>query len=164
MSKKELWTVEELGREVGVSRSAIRYYTQRGLLPAPEFRAANTRYTAMHRDRLLEIRRLHDDLGLTLAGVAQALEGKVDFIYMDPPYEKSPAPVATKWERWAIAPGLELHVSSDAPADSRKLAAQLRSNATAPTGRALRAERGGRQRARTRPRVLSSRSAPWVSP
>lgn len=50
--------LEELAAEAGVSIRTVRYYVQRGLLPAPEFRARGTAYGEDHLLRLKAIRHL----------------------------------------------------------------------------------------------------------
>ncbi len=52
------YKLEELAREAGVSARAIRYYVQRGLLPAPEFRGKDTAYGQEHLFRLMAIKKL----------------------------------------------------------------------------------------------------------
>jgi DNA-binding transcriptional MerR regulator len=54
------WKLEELARDSGVSARTVRYYVQRGLLPAPVFRGKDTAYFAEHLVRLRAIRRLQE--------------------------------------------------------------------------------------------------------
>jgi DNA-binding transcriptional MerR regulator len=52
------YKLEELAAEAGVSPRTVRYYVQRGLLPAPEFRGKDTVYGREHLLRLHAIKRL----------------------------------------------------------------------------------------------------------
>jgi DNA-binding transcriptional MerR regulator len=52
------YKIEELAAEAGVSPRTVRYYVQRGLLPAPEFRGKDTAYGQAHLLRLHAIKRL----------------------------------------------------------------------------------------------------------
>ncbi len=50
------WKLAELAAAVGVSPRTVRYYVQRGLLPAPPFRGPDTVYGEEHLLRLKAIR------------------------------------------------------------------------------------------------------------
>ncbi len=52
------YKLHELAEEAGVSPRTVRYYVQRGLLPAPEFRGKDTAYGQEHLLRLHAIKRL----------------------------------------------------------------------------------------------------------
>ena len=52
--------LEELAKQSGVSARTVRYYVQRGLLPAPEFRGRDTTYNEEHLHRLKAIRKLQE--------------------------------------------------------------------------------------------------------
>jgi DNA-binding transcriptional MerR regulator len=52
------YKLEELAAEAGVSPRTVRYYVQRGLLPAPEFRGKDTAYGQEHLLRLLAVKQL----------------------------------------------------------------------------------------------------------
>jgi DNA-binding transcriptional MerR regulator len=52
------YKLEELAEQAGVSPRTVRYYVQRGLLPAPEFRGKDTSYGHEHLLRLRAIKRL----------------------------------------------------------------------------------------------------------
>ncbi len=56
-TRKE-WKLAELAAEVGVSPRTVRYYVQRGLLPAPPFKGPDTVYGEDHLLRLKAIRAL----------------------------------------------------------------------------------------------------------
>jgi len=50
--------LDELAAAAGVSGRTVRYYVQRGLLPAPQFRGRDTAYDEEHLLRLQAIRRM----------------------------------------------------------------------------------------------------------
>lgn len=76
MAKQDIeseFTIGALARATGCKPVTIRYYEQRGLLPAPERTASGYRvYTHDHRRRLAFIRRSRD-LGFSLDEVRELL-------------------------------------------------------------------------------------------
>ncbi|MEZ4298305.1 MAG: MerR family transcriptional regulator [Polyangiaceae bacterium] len=54
------YKLEELAALAGVSARTVRYYVQRGLLPAPEFRGKDTAYGREHLLRLHAVKRLQE--------------------------------------------------------------------------------------------------------
>lgn len=67
--------LEELASRAGVSARTVRYYIQRGLLPAPEFRGPDTSY-GEHHVLVLEAIRSLQDAHLPLDAIAGRLQGK----------------------------------------------------------------------------------------
>lgn len=71
------YKLEELAAEAGVSPRTVRYYVQRGLLTAPEFRGKDTVYGREHLLRLHAVRRLQqahlplDEIQIRLAGASE---------------------------------------------------------------------------------------------
>jgi DNA-binding transcriptional MerR regulator len=72
------YKLEELAAEAGVSPRTVRYYVQRGLLPAPEFKGKDTAYGREHLLRLQAIKRLQqahlplEEIQARLAGATEA--------------------------------------------------------------------------------------------
>ncbi len=134
------YKLDELARAAGTSVRTIRYYVQRGLLPAPDFRGKDTSYDHEHLVRLRAIRRLQESY-LPLDAIASELarrtnaeiERIADRREPVPSVPASRAPVSEEppepseklrwraWHRVEIAPGIELSVADDAPAHSRDL-------------------------------------------
>jgi DNA-binding transcriptional MerR regulator len=56
-----MFRLEDLARAADVSARTVRYYVQRGLLPAPEFRGKDTAYGPEHLSRLRVIKRLQQE-------------------------------------------------------------------------------------------------------
>lgn len=119
--------LEELAREAGVSARTVRYYVQRGLLPAPQFRGKDTAYDDEHLLRLRAIRKLQDQflpLDAIQAELARRSRRELEELVagappprpapLPPPYRAPPPPRADRWTRHELAPGVELHVSDRA--------------------------------------------------
>ncbi|MBZ4418741.1 MerR family transcriptional regulator [Myxococcus sp. RHSTA-1-4] len=147
------WKLSELAEEAGVSPRTVRYYVQRGLLPAPPFRGPDTVYGEEHLVRLKAIRVLQarflplDAIQVELQRLSMDELRKLaesDATPTPPAYEpptpviksevRVPAPpvvssrpeVMARYQRWELAPGLELHVSEGADAKVRALAERVR--------------------------------------
>jgi Ca-activated chloride channel family protein len=130
------WKLEDLARESGVSARTVRYYVQRGLLPAPVFRGRDTEYSPEHLVRLRAIRVLQeqflplDEIQAELARrpldeLRRIADGK-EAPRRAPVPAAAPAAPSHHWARWELAPGLELHLSEGADAMTRALAETIR--------------------------------------
>ena len=60
--------IEELAERGGVSRRTVRYYVQRGLLPAPTGTGRGPHYTKDHLDTLIRVRQLQE-AGVSLSEI-----------------------------------------------------------------------------------------------
>lgn len=69
----DLYTVDQLAERTGVSVRTIRFYSGKGLLPAPRLRGRTGLYDTGHRARLELIGEL-SALGFTLAAIERQLE------------------------------------------------------------------------------------------
>jgi DNA-binding transcriptional MerR regulator len=135
--------LDELAERAGVSPRTVRYYVQRGLLTAPEFRGPDTVYEAEHLARLRAIRALQAR-HLPLDAIQEALSGRTldeveriargelptDLVATAPVSrshddDERPAEVE-RVTRYALAPGLELHLTDSASPAVRALADALR--------------------------------------
>ena len=142
------FTLDELCTLTDLPRRTVRYYVQRGLLPAPEFRGPDTAYGEEHLHRLKAIRVLQerhlplDAIEATLASrspeeIARIAKGKVpDAVELPPVVSRSPAlpagPSSERVTRHTLAPGLELHLSDQASPEVRALAEALLREAARP--------------------------------
>ncbi|WP_437494787.1 helix-turn-helix domain-containing protein [Sorangium sp. So ce1014] len=147
------YKLDELAGEAAVAPRTVRYYVQRGLLPAPEFRGKDTAYGREHLARLRAIKVLQqahlplEEIQARLAGAgldeierlaaggppaAQAARcaGPAAAAAAEPP--AAGAPRGGRWERVEIADGVELHVRSDAPEPSRRIARDIESRYATP--------------------------------
>lgn len=72
--EEPVYGIDELADRAGVSRRTVRYYVQRGLLPAPTGLGRGKHYTEAHLARLVRVRELQEE-GVSLADVALRLDG-----------------------------------------------------------------------------------------
>ena len=136
------WKLDELAEAAGVSARTVRYYVQRGLLPAPVFRGRDTVYAQSHLTRLQAIRRLQDRfLPLDqiqaeierrtpeeLAALAEGHDAPASpTIAVAPKVPPAPPRVegSERWTRAVLLPGLELHLADGADPNARALAEEL---------------------------------------
>jgi DNA-binding transcriptional MerR regulator len=154
-TRKE-WKLPELAEAVGVSPRTVRYYVQRGLLPAPPFKGPDTVYGEEHLLRLKAIRALQakflpldaiqvelarlspeelkalgDAEPMSLLAAAPAPAAEVTGPIRPRGHAKAEAPASphagvTSWHRWELAPGLELHLADTADAKTRALVERVR--------------------------------------
>jgi DNA-binding transcriptional MerR regulator len=126
---QSLYGIEELAEKGGVSRRTVRYYVQRGLLPAPTGTGRGPHYTEGHLAKLIHIRQLQEQ-GVPLADIPARLEppgpqppepepvpapSGAPRPWWWPPPPQPPIPVEprrTVWTRIVLADGVELHVRS----------------------------------------------------
>jgi Ca-activated chloride channel family protein len=140
--QEQRWKLDELARQAGVSSRTVRYYVQRGLLPPPVFRGRDTAYAQEHLIRLQAIRRLQERF-LPLDAIQRELAQRslTELQALAKGQEKS-APVprllsaerrsmsalaiehgdGEQWQRWVLAPGFELHLSTQASPATQRLA------------------------------------------
>jgi DNA-binding transcriptional MerR regulator len=132
MMTNPTYAIGDLAELGGITRRTVRYYVQEGLIPPPLGRGRGRHYTESHLERLLEVKALQEK-GLSLEAIRTHFQARseppVQYLAVDnapaasasmdyspPTPESSAAPLATSrssWTRIEIAPGLELHVSSD---------------------------------------------------
>ncbi len=135
------YKLDELAREADVAPRTVRYYVQRGLLPAPAFRGKDTTYNHEHLLRLRAIKRLQQEAMpldaiqarlalLSLAEIERLAQGLPEKTpqgrggpYRSPPPTRSF--VSERWERILLLPGLELHLRESAGAEARRLADEI---------------------------------------
>lgn len=106
VSDETVYGIDELADRAGVSRRTVRYYVQRGLLPAPTGVGRGKHYTEAHLARLVRIRELQES-GVSLAEVAARLSGAVSPRPHEPSREE---PMQSTWTRVRITDDVELFV------------------------------------------------------
>ena len=136
-----------------MSPRTVRYYVQRGLLPAPPFKGPDTVYGEEHHVRLkaikvlqarflpldaiqVELARLSPEELRTLADTGASppaptpppIQGLPPTLppRCPPLVPPSPPERVTSWRRWELAPGLELNLADTADEKTRALAEHLR--------------------------------------
>jgi len=144
------YKLDELAREAGTSPRTVRYYVQRGLLPAPAFRGKDTTYGHEHLVRLRAIRRLQqaffpldaiavelsrrslDELERIASGaeIPSPLEARAPSASPSAPQRPTNGPLPSVrserlFRRIELAPGVELSVAEDAPIESRRLVERI---------------------------------------
>lgn len=115
------FAIGELADQAGVSRRAVRFYVQRGLLPSPEGGGRGSFYTADHLATLVTIKRLQEE-GVSLTAIAQRLGlgaeagAATETQAAAPDVTGAPSTThrpAARWLRIEVADGLELQVRED---------------------------------------------------
>jgi DNA-binding transcriptional MerR regulator len=106
-------SIGELADAAGLSRRAIRFYVQQGLLPAPLGRGRGRHYDASHLEALRRIAELQS-AGHSLDAIRQIRRGGPVPAPVAPPEGRRsrvarPALSAELWTRLQLAEGLELH-------------------------------------------------------
>jgi Ca-activated chloride channel family protein len=146
------YKLDELARAAGTSARTVRYYVQRGLLPAPAFRGKDTAYNQEHLVRLRAIRRLQevffplDAIAIelqrrTLAEIEHLADGgempvaaQLEEVSSLTSSSERPALAAKPstsrvrarvFHRFELAPGVELSIAEDAPSESRETAEKI---------------------------------------
>lgn len=101
-----IYAIDELADRAGVSRRTVRYYVQRGLLPAPTGVGRGKHYTDAHLARLVRIRELQEE-GVALADIAARLDGQAPAAA---PRAEGGLPRQSTWTRIALSRDVELMV------------------------------------------------------
>ena len=116
--------IKELAERGEVSRRTVRYYVQRGLLPAPTGTGRGRHYQQAHLDRLIQVRTWQEQ-GVSLAEIEARLR----------PPARAPLDPAKKsqsgeaWRRHAVHPGIELHMKENtslSQAEMEQILARIR--------------------------------------
>jgi DNA-binding transcriptional MerR regulator len=104
------YNIDELADLGGVSRRTVRFYVQEGLLPAPLGVGRGSHYDRTHLERLLEVK-AEQEAGRSLDDIRAGRRQRAGSL------RQAAAPALSiprsAWRRLELAPGVELHVSSD---------------------------------------------------
>ena len=108
-------SIGDLADRAGLSRRAIRFYIQRGLLEPPRGKGRSSEYDQSHVERLARIKALQE-AGHSLEAVKQILEsaGEPPKPATPPRRTSSAQPplAASLWTRVQMREGVELHFDS----------------------------------------------------
>jgi DNA-binding transcriptional MerR regulator len=108
--EKKRYSIEELSEKTGFSIRTIRYYIQEGLLEPPPGRGRGGFYFDSHLKKLVEIKSFQEK-GLKLAAIQEIfLKGEKGEI----------TPEREIWVKYAIKPGIEIHISRELEDRERK--------------------------------------------
>lgn len=99
--------LEQLSEQAQVPGRTIRYYIQRGLLPAPEGEKRGAYYTQAHLAELLRIRQWQE-AGLSLDAIAGLLQAK-----SEPPMAPARPGAVEVRSHLIVADGLEMVVAPE---------------------------------------------------
>ncbi len=109
-------SIAELGAAAGVSRRAVRFYVQRGLISPPLGRGRGRHYSQKHLEQLQHIRQLQS-AGHSLDAIKRIQRGEA----VESAEAVAPRRVrlrsrstltASLWSRFQIADGVELHLDA----------------------------------------------------
>lgn len=118
------YLIDELCRLTGFSRRTIRYYVQNGLVDPPAGRGRGGYYSDAHVGQLTRIRELQEQ-GYRLEAIRGMIArmSALPEVAAAPPASRPPETPHYAWTRYAVAPGVELHISTDA---ERRLGSAIR--------------------------------------
>ena len=143
--RAELFSIDELADRAEVSRRTVRFYVQRGLLPAPRGLGRGRHYDASHLHALMRIRAWQEE-GVPLALIARRLQagahepesqvrgagagmhpGTADRAQLavpvsDAPLEAGPDAPVTVWTHVLLAEGVTLQLRDRAVTDEQRRA------------------------------------------
>jgi DNA-binding transcriptional MerR regulator len=95
----------------GVSRRTVRYYVQEGLLPTPLGIGRGQHYGPAHLQQLLRVKSLQE-AGRSLDEIRAILHGRPARAAVAAGARVASTLERSVWRRIAVAPGVEIHVSS----------------------------------------------------
>ena len=106
-------SIGELADAAGLSRRAVRFYVQRGLLPPPLGRGRGPHYDTTHVQRMQQLQQLQA-AGHSLDAIAKIFGGEAA-PSVPPPKSRRvrPALTAELWTHLVLAPGVELQFDTD---------------------------------------------------
>jgi len=104
------YSVGALAEAADVSRRAVRFYVQRGLLAAPIGGGRGAYYTAAHLERLVALKTLQGG-GMSLDDVGNALDRDDNSGAVASAQTKPSVPTET-WVRVVVTPGVELSLKA----------------------------------------------------
>lgn len=103
--------IQELATQVGLTRRAVRFYVQRGMIPPPEGRGRGSHYGTDHLKRLRRIQELQD-AGHSLEMIGKILNGEVEETSAQPSHRPKGLLNSELWTRVKVAEGIELHLDA----------------------------------------------------
>lgn len=139
------YKLEDLARAADVSPRTVRYYVQRGLLPAPAFRGKDTAYGPAHLLLLRAIKKLQeaflplDAIAVTLASstdhdLLEIAKGHKAIALVAPHAAPHPKvvhpPSGERMQRFTLADGVELLVAANLKGEARDLVEEILKAAT----------------------------------
>lgn len=105
------YTIGELAELAGITRRAVRYYVQRGLIPPPLGGGRGHYYTGLHLEGLRRVRSLQE-AGYSLQEAGAILAGQSGDGPADAPAITVEDQPSSLWVRIPVSSGVELHVQT----------------------------------------------------
>ena len=121
---EESYAIHQIARATGLPPRTIRHWTARGLLEAPPFRAAATRYSREHLARLRAIQQLREQ-NVRLDVIRARLDAPPPPAATAPVRPPPPKYPLERWERIVLVPGVELHVNAAGGPMLRRMAEEI---------------------------------------
>lgn len=121
---EESYTIDQIAQATGLTARTIRHWTARGLLEAPPFRAAATRYGREHLERLRAIQQLREQ-NVRLDAIRARLNAPPPPTTQTPVRPAPPKYPLERWERIVLVPGVELHVNTAGGLMLRRMAEEI---------------------------------------
>lgn len=113
----ETMTIHQIALRSGVPARRIRHYIAKEVLPPPVGRGRASHYTTKHLQLLRSIEAYREgNLGLD-----EIRERLGDVSIPSPDVAVPLIPGSSSWQRWVIAPGIEIHASANLSADRQRL-------------------------------------------
>ena len=101
--------IGELADAAGISRRAVRFYVQQGLIPPPAGKGRGAHYDASHLERLRKVLELQE-AGYSLDAIGRLLEGKNVEAPIAPARPAIRASLSAElWTRVKVMEGVEIH-------------------------------------------------------
>ena len=101
--------IGELADAAGISRRAVRFYVQQGLIPPPTGKGRGAHYEASHLERLRKVLELQE-AGYSLDAIGRLLEGKNVEVPIAPARPAIRASLSAElWTRVKVMEGVEIH-------------------------------------------------------
>jgi len=101
--------IGELADAAGISRRAVRFYVQQGLIPPPAGKGRGAHYEASHLERLRKVLELQE-AGYSLDAIGRLLEGKNVEAPIAPARPAIRASLSAElWTRVKVMEGVEIH-------------------------------------------------------
>lgn len=102
-------SIAELADAAGLTRRAVRFYVQQGLLAPPNGRGRGSHYDDSHRERLKKILELQQ-AGHSLDAIRRILDGQPVAPPTVPPRRSARVDLSAElWTRLKLMEGVELH-------------------------------------------------------
>jgi DNA-binding transcriptional MerR regulator len=101
--------IGELADAAGISRRAVRFYVQQGLIPPPVGKGRGAHYEGSHLERLRKVLELQE-AGYSLDAIGRLLEGKNVEAPIAPARPAIRASLSAElWTRVKVMEGVEIH-------------------------------------------------------